>query len=147
VWSLPADPDQAKLRGEPTKITEGLAEILPSISANGRKLAFTAAYSRDHAGIRRVGFEPIGSVEEPITVPQEAAQLQTRAKDLETGKEAAVSSSAIPQWHPQISRNGTMVAYTSGKPGQLYAAPVSGGSPRMILEGANKIDLGLVAGQ
>jgi len=138
VWSLPADPDQAKLRGEPTKITEGLAEILPSISANGRKLAFTAAYSRDHAGIRRVGFEPIGSVEEPITVPQEAAQLQTRAKDLETGKESAVSSSAIPQWHPQISRNGTMVAYTSGKPGQLYAAPVSGGSPRMILEGANR---------
>ncbi len=139
VWSLPADPDQAKLRGEPAKITEGLAEILPSISADGRKLAFTAAYSRDQAGIGTVGFEPIGSAQEPIKVPREAAQLLTLVRDLSTGKEAAISSGAVPQWHPQISRDGTMVAYTSGKPGQLFAAPASGGTPRMILGGSNKM--------
>jgi Tol biopolymer transport system component len=137
VWGLPADPDQAKVQGEPKKITEGVTEILPSISPDGRKLAFAAAYTRDHDGIGRVGFEPIGSLHEPIALPQEAALLQTRVRDLDTGKEAVVSSGAVPQWHPQISRDGTMVAYTSGKPGQLYAAPVSGGSPRMILGGAN----------
>jgi Tol biopolymer transport system component/DNA-binding winged helix-turn-helix (wHTH) protein len=139
VWSLPADPDQAKVQGEPKKITEGVTEVLPSISADGRKLAFTAAYARDHSGIGGVGFGPVASIREPITLPQEAAQLQTRVRDLDTGKEAAVSSGTIPQWHPQLSRDGTMVAYTSGKPGQLYAAPVSGGSPRMILGGANKM--------
>ena len=139
VWSLPADPDQAKVQGEPKKITEGVTEILPSISAGGRKLAFTAAYTREHGGIGRVGFGPVASLREPIALPQEAAQLQTRVRDLDIGKEAAVSSGAVPQWHPQISRDGTMVAYTSGKPGQLYAAPVSGGSPRMILGGTNKM--------
>jgi Tol biopolymer transport system component len=139
VWTLPADPDQAKVRGEPTKITEGLTEILPSISADGRKLAFTTAHTRDHGGIGRVGFGPVASLREPIALPQEAAQLRTHVRDLDNGKEAAVSSDGVPQWHPQISRDGTMVAYTSGKPGQLYAAPVSGGSPRMILGGANKM--------
>jgi Tol biopolymer transport system component/DNA-binding winged helix-turn-helix (wHTH) protein len=139
VWSLPADPDQAKVQGEPTKFTEGVTEIMPSISAEGRKLAFAAAYTRDHGGIGTVGFEPGAGLREPIALPQEAAQLQTHVRDLLTGKEAAVSSGAIPQWHPQISRDGTMVAYTSGKPGQLYAAPASGGSPRMILAGANKM--------
>lgn len=139
VWSLPADPDQAKLQGELKKITEGVTEILPSASAAGTKLAFTAAHTRDHDGLGKVGFGPTGSLQEPMGLPHEAAELQTRVRDLATGKEAAISSAAVPQWHPQISRDGTMVAYTSGKPGQLYAAPANGGSPRMILGGANKM--------
>ena len=80
VWSLPVDTDQAKVHGEPAKITEGLAETMPSISADGRKLAFTAAYTKDHAGIGKVEFEPIASLREAIAVPREAAQLRTEVK-------------------------------------------------------------------
>jgi WD40 repeat protein len=139
VWSLQADTDSGKPKGDLKKITEG-AEFTPSISADGKRLAFMAAHPRIHADGDGAGRTLTGSSHEPLVPSLEAADLRARIKDLSTGRETALSgATAAPQLHPQISRDGAMVAYTSAKPGQLYAAPVNGGSPRMILGGANKM--------
>jgi Tol biopolymer transport system component len=123
VWRWPADPDRAKVTGEMERITEGIAELVPSISVDGRKLAFTTVRRRTHAGGGLDGF------------PEQADKLQVRIKDLRTGKESVISSANDIQWHPQISRDGSMVAYVVGKPGVIYAAPVNGGSPKVVVGG------------
>lgn len=139
VWSVPADSDQAKLKGDFKKIVEGTAEFMPSISADGRKLAFTDVRSRATSENGKMGFGLVGGATEPLALTQEAADLRVRIRDLSTGLEARISTtSRAPQWHPQISRDGTPVGYTDGKPGQLYAVPADGGSPRMILGGAHR---------
>ncbi len=139
VWSVAADSDQGKLKGEFKKITEGSAEFMPSISVDGKKLAFNDVRSRAISENGRVGLDLIGGANEPLALAQGAADLRVRIRDLSTGLEARISTtSAAPQWRPQISRDGTMVGYTDGKPGQLYAVPADGGSPRMILGGAHR---------
>ncbi len=137
VWSAAADPDRAEIKGELRKITDGATEFMPSISADGRKLAFTSAHARAPAESDAVASTRLAGSHEPLAVAQEAVQLQTRIRDLSTGKETAVVSAAVPQWHPQISRDGKMVSYTSSKPGEVYAVPASGGSPRKIAGGLN----------
>ncbi|HEY1216637.1 MAG TPA: hypothetical protein VGE93_23675, partial [Bryobacteraceae bacterium] len=126
VWSLPADTDHAKVAGDLKMITAGASDVLPSISTDGRMLAYTAAHSRSRAGGQLPWLE-------------EAAELQVRTKDLSTGKEAVLSDKAAPLWHPQISRDGSMIAYNSSKPGSLYVAPVSGESPRRIVDAKNML--------
>jgi Tol biopolymer transport system component/DNA-binding winged helix-turn-helix (wHTH) protein len=126
VWSVEADPDNGNLKSDFKRVTDGDAEFMPSLSANGRTLVFTAAHTRAHLDTGLAAFSE-----------QEASQTQTRVRDLSTNKETAMTSAATPQWHPQISRDGSMVAYNSGKPGQLYAASLNGGAPRMILGGSN----------
>ena len=126
VWSIPADTDHAKVAGEMKKITAGFAELMPSVSSDGKEIAFTTAHKKIHPG---TGL--------PNEYSDEAAQLQVRIKDLRTGKESVVSNDTDVQWHPQISRDGSMVAYTSSKPGPVLAARVNGGSPRVIVGGKN----------
>jgi Tol biopolymer transport system component len=134
VWSLPADTEQGKAAGDPKMITAGPADVLPSISSDGRVLAFTAARKKLRGYERRSpaeGVRPSG----PVTFSEEAADLQVRTKDLSTGKETVFSGDGAAQWHPQVSRDGSMVAYTSGAVGRLYIARANGESQRMILGG------------
>jgi Tol biopolymer transport system component len=125
VWSLPADPDHAKVPGAMERITDGFAELVPSISSDGRKLGFITVRRKTHTGGGLNGF------------PEEATKLQARIKDLQTRKESVISNAQDMQWHPQISRDGSTVAYTVGKPGIIYAAPVNGGPARVIVGGKN----------
>lgn len=137
VWSLPADPDHANVTGELKMITAGSAEVLPSISRNGRMLAFTAARRKVRADDGAIASGQTVRSDVPVTFSEEASELQVQTKDLLTGKERMISGADTAAWHPQISGDGSMVAYTSGKPGQVYAAPVSEGSSRMIVAGKN----------
>ena len=124
LWSLAADTDHATVTGTLSKITKGLAEIMPSLSANGERMAYTAGHAR--------GNFTSGDLASP-----EALILQTKLQDLSTGKEMTLPKADLPQWHPQISRDGSMVAYTSGKPGDLFATPFDSPNPRMLLGGSN----------
>ena len=120
VWSLPMNTDQAKVTGDPKMITAGVEALMPSISADGRMLAYATARKKTRAG--------------PITFSDdEAADIQVRTKDLSTGKETVLTATDAAQCgHPQISRDGSMVAYTSGKPGQVYVTSVNRESRRII---------------
>ncbi len=126
IWSVQANSDQARITGEFKRITEGPAELMPSISADGRWLAFTAAHRQSGSSRKPVPFSD-----------QSAAELHARIRDLSTGEETAISNSEPVQWHPQISRDGSMVAYTVGKPGSVYAAAVNGGVARLLVGGRN----------
>jgi eukaryotic-like serine/threonine-protein kinase len=143
VWSLSADPDHARVTGELKRITQNAAAIQPSISADGRVLAFTAARSRTRVPSGIIPHREKLRTDVPTWFPDDMAELQVVIKNLVTGKETVLSTADTAQWHPQISRDGSMVAYTSGKEARVYAAPVNGGSLKMIVSGGYAWDWSL----
>lgn len=124
VWSLTADTDLGKIVGQIGRVTKGPAEMMPSISPDGERIVYTAARGR-------------ATLSASDSALPEAVILQTHLRDFSTGKETVVADSGTPQWHPQISRDGSMVSYTSGKPGELFATSFGEPSPRVILAGEN----------
>lgn len=85
-------------------LTDGGWEIVPSISADGRYLAFNA---RDAGRV-----------------------IVVRTKDLHTGKERTLAERAI---HPQISRDGSMVAYMTPLPdGRKEIISMNGDGRRVV---------------
>ena len=128
VWSVQADPDHAKIKGEFDKTTDGPAELLPSLSTDGRMLAFTAPRRRTSFSPEALAFADLGD-----------ADLQARVRDLSNGREVLVSHSEATQWHPQISRDGSVVAYVTGKPGTLYAARARGGAAKAVFSGGSML--------
>lgn len=112
IWSLPIIADEGKITGELQRLTEGSAqEVTPAISVDGRMLIYGSALS-SHEDIW--------------------------LKDLQTGKETAIASTAAAEWHPLISRDRSMFAYTSGenKVGGIYVVPAAGGKPRNVAQGS-----------
>ncbi len=126
IWSLPADTEKGVSTGEFKRITEGPAELMPSISTDGRFMAFTAAHKQNGSTRTAVAFSD-----------ESAAELHARIRDVSANEERAISSSEPVQWHPQISRDGSMVAYTAGKPGRVYVAPANKGAARLLFSGIN----------
>ena len=103
VWSLSMNPDRPS-PGLPTRLTNGGAELTPSVSEDGRFLTYTS---------RRTGNPDVW------------------IKDLATGLEEPLASTSALEWHPQISRDGSMIAFTTlGKSGgEVFTIPRSGGKP------------------
>jgi len=103
IWSLPLEPNEGKVIGELQKVTDGaLSEVMPSISSDGKTLVY---------GSMVANHEDIWS------------------KNLQTGKETPLASTASAEWHPLISRDGAMAAYTvdDAKSHSIYVVPASGG--------------------
>jgi len=66
-------------------------------------------------------------------ISEEPSTFQVRVKDFSTGKEAFVSDAEhLLQLHPQISRDGTLLAYTTR--GRIHIFGFGQWPPRMILE-------------
>ena len=102
IWALPVDANQARVTGSLWRVTNGAwFDSSPSVSEDGKRVAFDSIRS------------PTG---------KEAIWL----KDLETGREAMLASHGTPARHPEISRDGTQVAYSTGA--GAYVVPVLGGS-------------------
>jgi Tol biopolymer transport system component len=112
LWQVPVDANQAKARGEPIRVTEDPArKEMPSISSNGRKLAFIS---------NRLG------------------NADVWVKDLDTGLESAVAVTPVDENLPVMSFDGSQVTYAPfpphAAPPAIYSVPTSGGSPEKICE-------------
>jgi hypothetical protein len=118
VWSLPLDADRAKITGELKEITGGPAESEPSVSMDGRKLAF--AVNRNTRPNSAAAF-----FEEPST-------FQLRVKNLSTGKEALISDAEHRQPSPQdfALRNSTRVHYAQSNSDLQNRRLATGHDPR-----------------
>ncbi len=134
IWSLPLDANSGRVTGELRKLTNGPFDVMPSISEDGHKLAFTASTRGEPVGARGVRSNGVGRF----------TTLQVRVKDLSTGKEIAVADAegenqplmSFKKMHPQISRDGTLVAYSTTDKDAIYVAQPGGESPRLLPGGA-----------
>jgi Tol biopolymer transport system component len=85
IWSLPIDAFQGRVKGPPEQLTHDLAlDYLPSLSADGRKLAF---------------------------VSERSGNPDIWMKDLENGKDKPLTESPAKEIQPRISPDGSLVSY------------------------------------
>jgi len=93
--------------------------MMPSISTDGRRLVFVINRNARPNSAAALSEEP--------------STFQVRVKNFLTGKETFVSDpERFLQLHPQISRDGTLLAYTIR--GRIHIFRIGEGPPRMILE-------------
>jgi len=111
IWALPVDANRGKVLGDLQQLTRNAAtyDAQPSISASGKKLAFTS----NRSGNRDVWI-----------------------KDLESGSEVALTNSPVVEGYPKISGDGSKVVYrVIEDPKQaLYVLAASGGAPEKVCE-------------
>jgi len=115
IWSLPLDPDQAKVLGSPQRLTEDLAaDIRPSVSADGKKLVFNS----NRSGNWDVWY-----------------------KDLTTGRETALTSTPVNEENPRISPDGANVVYRAREQDRIatYLIPITGGVAQKVTEECGQI--------
>jgi eukaryotic-like serine/threonine-protein kinase len=55
-----------------------------------------------------------------VAISEEPSTFQVRVKDLSTGKEASISDAERFQFHPQISRDGTLLVYSAVRAIQIF---------------------------
>jgi Tol biopolymer transport system component len=110
IWTLPFDLDRGKPKGAPARITQGVAiRYYPSLSSNGRYVAFGSSQS---------------------------GRTNIWLRELATGKESPVASSAFFQRYPLIDASGTRIAFsTSEKDKRLLYVSAPGGVPEKLCEG------------
>jgi serine/threonine protein kinase len=110
IWSLPIDTNQAKVLGEPRRITEELApNVNSSISHDGTRVVFASA---------RMG------------------KTDVVVRDLAGGQETVLASAADIGPYPRISGDGSQVAYSAGPNRKLttYVVAARGGVARKVCD-------------
>ena len=110
IWSLPLDPDHAKVLGPPRRLTEDLAaDIRPSVSADGKKLVFNSYRS---------------------------GNWDVWVKDLNTGRETALTSTPVHEENPRISPDGVNVIYRIREQDRFttYLMPANGGVAQKVTD-------------
>jgi serine/threonine protein kinase len=110
IWSLPLDPNQGRVTGKPTRLTQdAAADFHPALSPDGNKMVWVSARS--------------GSQEIWI-------------KDLQTGEDSMLTATRSDKWHPRFSPDSSKVIFGDGE--NLYIMPVTGGAPEMVCEGCGE---------
>ena len=111
IWTLPIDANRGKVLGYLQQLTQHAAtyDAQPSISADGKKLAFVSSRS----GNRDVWI-----------------------KDLESGSEVALTNTPVLEGYPKISSDRPKVVYrVIEDPKQaFYVVSASGGAPEKVCE-------------
>jgi len=109
IWSLPADTNRGKVLGDIQRLTDDAAlDGRPSVSADGRKMAFVS---------ERYGRGDIWM------------------KDLETGKERALTATPVYEHHPVISADGLKVIYSADPDNRpTYVIPAAGGEAEKLCD-------------
>lgn len=93
IWSVPLDAEHGVARGELAPLTQGPFDVLPSITADGRQLAFSSA--RDRSAFSH--------------------NAQTRLLDLQSKEETVFSEPGV-ETEPHISSDGTLIAADETSP-------------------------------
>jgi Tol biopolymer transport system component len=110
LWSIPVEANHGKVPGSFQALTHDAAfDALPTLSADGRKLVFLST---------RLGNEDVW------------------VKDLESGKEAALTSTPGTERHPVVARDGTRAIYsiTTDRKYAIRAISTAGGLPEPICD-------------
>lgn len=110
IWSVPFDLDRGKSNGALERITQALARRNgSSLSSNGRYVAFGSSQS---------------------------GRMNIWLRELDTGKESPLASSAFLQRYPLINASGTRIAFSTNENGNrnLYVTAPDG-VPEKLCEG------------
>jgi Tol biopolymer transport system component len=108
IWSLPIDPNQARPRGEPERLTEDAApDLEPSISADGKQLV----YATNRAGKRNIW-----------------------TKNLETGRESPLTADAAVDSRPFIAASRVIYERAENQKTSTYLLDLSAGGRPSIPE-------------
>jgi serine/threonine protein kinase len=107
-YRIALDANTGTNSGRPELLSQGPGwNVVESISADGRRLTFTAQGANGNP--------------------------QVWTKDLETGRERALTERGMPKSKPEISRDGRFVAWTESLTrGEGFAAPFAGGPVRQL---------------
>jgi eukaryotic-like serine/threonine-protein kinase len=112
VWSLPIQPNQGKVTGQPEQLTHDAAgDFMPSISRDGSKIVF---------------------------VSTRPGQQEVRTKDLRTGQESALTATRIQKWDPQFSPDGSQVAF-GAEDDNIFVVSSSGGAPELVCKQCSEV--------
>jgi eukaryotic-like serine/threonine-protein kinase len=110
IWSLPIEPNQGKVTGEPKRLTqEAGPDFHPGLSPDGNKMTWVSARS---------------------------GSQQVWIRDLRTGEDSALTASRSDKWRPRFSPDGSRVSFSSYENNKwnVYVMPASGGTPERICE-------------
>jgi Tol biopolymer transport system component len=110
IWSLPLEPDTAKVTGELRQLTRNsAADFHAGLSPDGRKMVFVSARSGNQ---------------------------EIWIQDLATGEDAALTASRLEKWAPKFSPDALKVSFSTNQARKwnIYLAPVAGGAAEMICE-------------
>ncbi len=107
IWSLPVDANRGKTLGEPLRLTHDAAtDWWPSVSADGRRVTFIS----DRTG-----------------------NWDSWLKDIDSGKESALTTAHTVPYRTPLSRDGSKIAYAVSNPPRRatwYALTIGpGGAP------------------
>jgi eukaryotic-like serine/threonine-protein kinase len=108
LYSLPLDANRGKVLGAPQRLTKEVGtDTARSISANGKKVAFTS----DRSGVTQVW-----------------------VKDLVIGQERALTTGGKAKTRPEISPDGQLVAWRENdfKDHRIFVTPFNGGMATQI---------------
>jgi Tol biopolymer transport system component len=106
IWTIPARGNEGKTLGEMRRITQGPADsTYPTVSRDGKRLVYTS----DRSG-----------------------NWDLYLRDLETGKERALTSAPIIAARAEISPDGSRAAFTGAGP--VSVVSTRGGVPEKICE-------------
>jgi Tol biopolymer transport system component/predicted Ser/Thr protein kinase len=106
AWSVPANPDDGVMSSNPARITQDLmTKVSPSISRDGRTIAFTA----------------FGGIQ--------AGRIEIRRKDLQTGQETVFPMQGMSlSQNPRLSPDGSLLAYRDFVGGSSFTFLISKGA-------------------
>jgi Tol biopolymer transport system component len=109
IWSLPIAADEAKALGVPQRLTENAAsDYNADLSASGKRLAFIST----RTGVAQVWL-----------------------KNLETGEETALTSSATEKYGPKFSPDGSELTYSVSGTWPIFRLRLAGGGEELVEAG------------
>jgi Tol biopolymer transport system component len=111
VWSLPLNANQGTVTGEMQRLTRNAADDFPfDLSGDGRRLLFWSNRS---------------------------GNWDVWLKDLESGKERAVTATPSDEGWPKMTADGSKISYEASEENDkryIYVVPPSGGIPEKVCE-------------
>jgi eukaryotic-like serine/threonine-protein kinase len=109
VWSLPIQPNQGRVTGEPEQLThDAVGDFMPSISRDGSKIVF---------------------------VSTRPGQQEVWTKNVRTGQESALTATRVQKWDPKFSPDGSKIAFAEfgqSSDWKVFVVPSTGGVPEMV---------------